>query len=58
MASELLPEGGFEVPRFLELAKPLAAAVAAAHDQGITHRDLKPQNVMVDEREGLKVLTN
>ncbi len=54
--AELLPERGFEVSRFLELAKPLASAMATAHAQGITHRCLKPQNIMVDGREGLKVL--
>ena len=31
----------------LEVLKPIALGVAAAHNQGITHRDLKPLNVML-----------
>ena len=54
----ILTEDGLSQERFLELAVPLADAVAAAHAKGITHRDLKPQNVMVgsDGRGTLKVL--
>jgi Tol biopolymer transport system component len=38
------------------LAIPLADAVAAAHRQGILHRDLKPDNVMVTAGGAVKVL--
>jgi tRNA A-37 threonylcarbamoyl transferase component Bud32 len=34
----------------LELARQLCAGLAAAHDKGVLHRDLKPQNVMLDGR--------
>src|SRR5688572_15734266 len=44
--SDLITPTGMLVPRFLEIAIPLADALAAAHQKQITHRDLKPGNVM------------
>lgn len=54
--SELLPKDGLALHKFFEIAIPLVDAVAAAHQQGITHRDLKPDNVMVSEEGRLKIL--
>ena len=51
----LIPEGGLEVERLLDIALPLADAVSAAHEQGIVHRDLKPGNVMLSDRGQVKV---
>jgi len=52
----LIRAGGLSLDRLLEVAIPLADAVAAAHDGGIVHRDLKPDNVMVDAQGRVKVL--
>ena len=53
---ELLPEKGFDLARFLDIAIPLADAIATAHDRGIVHRDLKAANVMVTDEGRVKVL--
>jgi len=54
--TDLIPKDGLPLGRLIELALPLADAVSAAHLQGITHRDLKPDNVMVGDEGRLKVL--
>ena len=54
--SKLIEEGGLPPERVLDLAIPLCSAVADAHAHDITHRDLKPDNVMVDNEGQVKVL--
>ena len=46
---ELIPERGLPLERFFQMVLPLADALSAAHRKGITHRDLKPNNIMVGE---------
>jgi serine/threonine protein kinase len=54
--SDVIPPGGLPLDRLLDVATPLADALAAAHAKGITHRDLKPANVMVGADRRVTVL--
>ena len=54
--SNHIAPGGLAPARLLELAIPLADALAAAHERGVVHRDLKPGNVMVTREGRVKVL--
>jgi Tol biopolymer transport system component/predicted Ser/Thr protein kinase len=53
---ELIPKGGMSIEQIFKLATPLADAISAAHQAGITHRDLKPGNIMVTGEGRVKVL--
>jgi serine/threonine protein kinase/tetratricopeptide (TPR) repeat protein len=41
---------------FLAIARQIAAGVAAAHDTGIVHRDLKSANIMIEPTGIVKIL--
>lgn len=52
LAAILSAEGqGLEVRRAVRIVRALAEAVAYAHEQGIVHRDIKPLNVMMDQKD-------
>ncbi|MEE4540483.1 protein kinase [Streptomyces sp. V4-01] len=48
LADELRRSGPLRLDRFAVLAGQTADGLAAAHGQGIVHRDVKPSNVLVD----------
>src|SRR5262245_24930280 len=53
---QVIPAGGVSIAKFFDVATALADALAAAHQRQITHRDLKPGNVMVADDGRVKVL--
>ncbi len=48
-------EGPLPVARALELAIEIARGLAFAHEQGFVHRDVKPQNVLLNGKGEAKV---
>jgi eukaryotic-like serine/threonine-protein kinase len=54
--SQLLrKEGKLPLQRGLNIAHQLGAALEAAHAEGVVHRDLKPQNILIDQRDHIYV---
>ena len=52
----LIEKGRFDWKFALEVIDQIAAALEHAHDHGVIHRDIKPQNLMLSDTGLLKVL--
>jgi len=55
LASLLESSGPLPLDRALSFATQLCAALDAAHREGVVHRDLKPQNILIDHSDKLYV---
>jgi len=55
LASLLRRIGMLPRDKALEIARQLCAGLAAAHDKGVIHRDLKPGNIMLDGQGRLRI---
>src|SRR5262250_1712097 len=54
--AERITQGPIPTNEALQIARQIASALVAAHEQGIVHRDLKPGNVKIKLDGTVKVL--
>ncbi|MDE3165351.1 MAG: serine/threonine-protein kinase, partial [Acidobacteriota bacterium] len=54
--AERIKRGAIPLDEALGIAKQIADALGAAHERGITHRDLKPRNINIKPDGTVKVL--
>jgi HAMP domain-containing protein len=52
----IVSRGKLPIPVTLTVAKQLCRALEVAHDEGVIHRDIKPQNMVVQSDGVLKVM--
>lgn len=53
---QMLSRGAVPMKQIVKIGADMAAALHAAHEQGVIHRDIKPANVMVTNRGEVKVM--
>lgn len=51
----IMQQGPLEVEETIRIMKQLTDAIAHAHANGLIHRDIKPQNILVDQVGNVKV---
>ena len=56
LASLLRRIGSLPAEKALDVARQLCAGLAAAHERGVLHRDLKPGNIMLDGRGQVRIV--
>ena len=54
--SGVIEKGGrLPFERALKFTRQLCSALEAAHNEGVVHRDLKPQNILIDQSDNIYV---
>ena len=51
-----IEQGPLKIPEALDIAQQIAKGLEAAHEKGVVHRDIKPGNVIVDEKGHVTVM--
>ena len=58
LAERLRTQGTLELKEILRIGMQAAAGLAAAHEQGLVHRDVKPANILLEKGVERAVLTD
>jgi len=58
MLARVIPDNGFEASKAVDFTCQLLAALAHAHAQGVVHRDVKPENILLDKAQERVQLTD
>ena len=53
---KILDEGRLSQHRAIRITTEILEALQYAHDNGVVHRDMKPENVMVDAEDNIKLI--
>jgi len=56
LADLLKTQGKLPIPQVLTIAKEVASGLAAAHEVGVVHCDLKPENIMIAAEGGALIM--
>jgi serine/threonine protein kinase len=56
LSAAMRQKGQLPVNKAIDIARQIADALSAAHAQGIVHRDIKPDNIMLDQAGRIQVM--
>jgi len=56
LKSYIRKQGTMSEEEAINIAKQVCEGLAEAHELGVVHRDLKPQNIMIDEKGRAKIM--
>jgi serine/threonine protein kinase/CheY-like chemotaxis protein/Tfp pilus assembly protein PilF len=56
LKSLLIKTGQLTVEKTISIARQVCEGLAEAHRIGVVHRDLKPQNIMIDKEENSRIM--